>query len=223
MPALLAAVTTVALAFARPSVTLPTVRHSLLAGSRGNIFAGPELDDELPRVRFARSDAPPAWTVPAGGAAEEDVAALTEPTRSSPVLSINQRLEARIDASVARLPRRPTKIGARAPEASSRRASCAERAPLPQHANMIVRACILCAPQRLPHRRVRFTASRIHAGRFERRAAVGCARGRRPLHRVRDRRVARDDDRGRVVHGESGTVRRLCRAGACEWLAERVD
>lgn len=68
-----------------------------------------EVDDDLPRVRFRREDA----DAPSSAFESSEVASVAagpERRAGEQRLSVNDRLKQRIDASVARLPRTPSKV-----------------------------------------------------------------------------------------------------------------
>lgn len=94
------------LAFTRPS-HLPSAGRQAAVHPRGRVTAAIDVNDDLPRVRFNRQlDGPAEWTLEDAPAAEPEQPAGVQKR----VLSVNERLEQRIDASVARLPRTPSKI-----------------------------------------------------------------------------------------------------------------
>ncbi|KAG8457498.1 hypothetical protein KFE25_004134 [Diacronema lutheri] len=87
----------------------PHVAARPVARARARVVAAFGVDDEVPRVRFNRQAGAPPQFAPDGAPAADDAdaagAASDEQVQGQHALSVNARLQQRIDASVARLPR----------------------------------------------------------------------------------------------------------------------
>lgn len=103
-----------ALAFPRGGAA-PQLGARRAAAPRGaRVLAAVDVDDDVPRVRFVRdADVPPQFDDPLaeadGGAAERAAARADASAEGGAPLSVNERLQQRIDESVAKLPPRPKK------------------------------------------------------------------------------------------------------------------